>query len=619
MNKFSKKKEDRRRFESRKREANIPNSSQIKKDYNKVSHGVFVFTKSLTVAELAKELGVSASDIIKKLFMKKKMVTINQYLDDDTIGEICLDFNFDFEKKDVVNEEDFEKFEFKDDPKDLVARPPVVTIMGHVDHGKTTLIDAIRNSNLAGNEFGGISQEIGAYQKVFEGKKITFIDTPGHEAFSAMRARGASVTDIVVLVVAADDGVMPQTLEAIDHAKAANVPMIIAVNKIDLPGANPDKVLMQLMEHGVIAEKYGGTTMSCEISAKKKIGIENLLEEILLQGEMLELKANPRRYAFGTVLEAELDKGGGPKANLLVQNGTLKSSDYIVVGTTYGKVRRMTNEFKQTLKEAGPSTPVSVIGLNEVPLAGDHFMAFPTEKQAREIAEKRNVKKVAEERAQSNGVTSLDELYSKINEGKMVQINIVLKTDSTGSAEAVKAALEKLNNDQVKINIIRAAAGAITESDILLAEASQAILYGFNVRPTSFIKEKAKEDHVEIRLQRIIYALIEEMEDAIKGKMKKEEVESALGQAEVREVFKVSKVGTIAGCMVTEGEIKMDASLRVLRDQQIIYESTVESLKRFKDDAKEVKAGFECGIKVAKFDDIHVGDVLECYEMVEKK
>jgi translation initiation factor IF-2 len=514
MNKFSKKKEDRRRFESRKREANIPNSSQIKKDYNKVSHGVFVFTKSLTVAELAKELGVSASDIIKKLFMKKKMVTINQYLDDDTIGEICLDFNFDFEKKDVVNEEDFEKFEFKDDPKDLVARPPVVTIMGHVDHGKTTLIDAIRNSNLAGNEFGGISQEIGAYQKVFEGKKITFIDTPGHEAFSAMRARGASVTDIVVLVVAADDGVMPQTLEAIDHAKAANVPMIIAVNKIDLPGANPDKVLMQLMEHGVIAEKYGGTTMSCEISAKKKIGIENLLEEILLQGEMLELKANPRRYAFGTVLEAELDKGGGPKANLLVQNGTLKSSDYIVVGTTYGKVRRMTNEFKQTLKEAGPSTPVSVIGLNEVPLAGDHFMAFPTEKQAREIAEKRNVKKVAEERAQSNGVTSLDELYSKINEGKMVQINIVLKTDSTGSAEAVKAALEKLNNDQVKINIIRAAAGAITESDILLAEASQAILYGFNVRPTSFIKEKAKEDHVEIRLQRIIYALIEEMEDA---------------------------------------------------------------------------------------------------------
>jgi translation initiation factor IF-2 len=619
MNKFSKKKEDRRRFESRKREANIPNSSQIKKDYNKVSHGVFVFTKSLTVAELAKELGVSASDIIKKLFMKKKMVTINQYLDDDTIGEICLDFNFDFEKKDVVNEEDFEKFEFKDDPKDLVARPPVVTIMGHVDHGKTTLIDAIRNSNLAGNEFGGISQEIGAYQKVFEGKKITFIDTPGHEAFSAMRARGASVTDIVVLVVAADDGVMPQTLEAIDHAKAANVPMIIAVNKIDLPGANPDKVLMQLMEHGVIAEKYGGTTMSCEISAKKKIGIENLLEEILLQGEMLELKANPRRYAFGTVLEAELDKGGGPKANLLVQNGTLKSSDYIVVGTTYGKVRRMTNEFKQTLKEAGPSTPVSVIGLNEVPLAGDHFMAFPTEKQAREIAEKRNVKKVAEERAQSNGVTSLDELYSKINEGKMVQINIVLKTDSTGSAEAVKAALEKLNNDQVKINIIRAAAGAITESDILLAEASQAILYGFNVRPTSFIKEKAKEDRVEIRLQRIIYALIEEMEDAIKGKMKKEEVESALGQAEVREVFKVSKVGTIAGCMVTEGEIKIDASLRVLRDQQIIYESTVESLKRFKDDAKEVKAGFECGIKVAKFDDIHVGDVLECYEMVEKK
>ena len=600
------------------RESNIPTKKQSFSNLNKVNNGVFVFTKSLTVGELAKELNVNASDIIKKLFLQKKLVTINNYLDDETIGEICLEFGYDFKKQEIVNEEDFEKAEIQDKEEDLVERPAVVTIMGHVDHGKTTLIDAIRNSNLAAAEYGGISQEIGAYQKVINGKKITFIDTPGHEAFSAMRARGASVTDIVILVVAADDGVMPQTIEAIDHAKAANVPIIVAVNKMDVPGANPDRVLNGLMQHDVIAEKFGGDVLTCEISAKKKQNIDELLEDVLLQAEMLQLKANPKRYAIGTVLEAELDKGEGPKATLLVQNGTLFASDYVVVGTAYGKVRRMTNEHKQVIKEAGPGTPLSVIGLSEVPAAGDRFMAFPTEKQAKDIAEKRRLKKVEEERAKGNGVNSLDDLYSKINEGQLAQINIVLKADSTGSAEAVKASLEKLNNDQVKVNVIRSAAGAITESDILLAGASNAIIYGFNVRPSAMIRKKAEEEKVEIRLHRIIYALTEEMEDAIKGQMKKVEVEKVTGQAEVRNVFKVSKVGQIAGCMVTDGLIKSTNKVRILRDGAIIYEGEIESLKRFKDDAKEVKQGFECGIKIKNFNDISVGDIIEGYEMVEQ-
>lgn len=601
------------------RESNIPSKKSNSNSFNKINNGVFVFTKALTVGELAKELNINASDIIKKLFLQKKLVTINQYLDDETIGEICLEFGYDFKKEEIINEEDFEKAQIEDKEEDLKERPPVVTIMGHVDHGKTTLIDAIRNSNLVDSEVGGISQEIGAYQKTIDGKKITFIDTPGHEAFSAMRSRGASVTDIVVLVVAADDGVMPQTIEAIDHAKAAKVPIIVAINKTDLPQANPDRVLNELMEHDVIAEKFGGDVLTCEISAKKKNGINNLLEDILLQAEMLQLKANPKRYAIGTVLEAELDKGEGPKASLIVQNGTLYSNDFVVVGTTYGKMRRMTNEYKQVVKEAGPSTPVSVIGLSEVPLAGDRFMAFPTEKQAKDIAEKRRLKKVQEERAQNSGVTSLDDLYTKINEGQLTQINIVLKTDSTGSAEAVKGSLEKLNNDQVRVNIIRAAAGAITESDILLASASGAIIYGFNVRPSAVIRKKAEEERVEIRLHRIIYALTEEMEDAIKGKMKKEEVEKVTGQAEVRNVFKVSKVGEIAGCMVTDGSIKASSKCRILRDGTIVYEGSIESLKRFKDDAKEVKQGYECGIKILNFNDVHEGDIIEGYEMVEKE
>ena len=601
------------------REVNLPQSNQKTKDYAKVNNGVFVYTSSLTVSDLAKKLNVQPSDIIKKLFLQKKLVTINQYLDDDTIGELCLEYGYDFKKEEIVNEEDFEKVNLEEDPKDLVERPPVVTVMGHVDHGKTTLIDAIRNSNLAGAEFGGISQEIGAYQKAYKNKKITFIDTPGHEAFSAMRARGASVTDIVILVVAADDGVMPQTIEAIDHAKAAKVPIIVAINKIDAPGSNPNNVLEGLMAHDIIPEKYGGDVICCEVSAKNKTGIDDLLEAVLLQAEMLELKANPKRYAIGTVLEAELDKGEGPKATLLVQNGTLTANDYVVVGTTYCKVRRMTNEFSQVVKVATPATPVSVIGLSEVPLAGDHFMAFPSEKQAKEIAEKRRVKKVEEERKNAVGITSLDDVYKKINENSMTLINIVLKTDSTGSAEAVKASLEKLNSDKVKINVVRAAAGAITESDVLLASASKAIIYGFNVRPSAMIKKKAEEEHVEIRLQRIIYALIEEMQAAIKGMLKQEKVESVTGQAEVRSTFKLSKVGAIAGCYVTDGFIKRNNPCRILRDGAIMYEGKIDSLKRFKDDVKEVATGYECGIKIENYNDIKIGDIIEGYEMVEKE
>ena len=602
-----------------KREANIVSKNNKKNEANKVNGGVFVYTKALTVGELAKELNILPSEIIKYFFLNRKIVTINQTLDDDSIGEVCLQFGYDFKKEEIVAEEDFEKVKIEDDESLLKPRPPVVTVMGHVDHGKTTLIDAIRNSNLVAGEYGGISQEIGAYVKEFKGQKITFIDTPGHEAFSAMRARGASVTDIVVLVVAADDGVMPQTIEAIDHAKAANVPIIVAINKMDVPGANPEKVINELMQHDVIAEKYGGDVMTVEISAKKNIGIENLLDTILLEAEMLELKANPDRYAIGTVLEAELDPGCGPKATLLVQNGTLLSSDYAVVGTVYGKVRRMTNEHNKVLKSATPSIPVSIIGLSDVPLAGDSFMAFPTEKQAKDIASRRKNKKIEEERALNTNISSLDELFDKINEGQLAQINIILKTDSTGSAEAVKASLEKLNNDQVKINIIRAAAGAISESDILLASASNAIIYGFNVRPTAFVKNKAIEEKVEIRLHRIIYALIEEMEDAIKGHMKKEEVEKVLGQAEIRNVFKVSKVGNIAGCMVVDGVIKNTAKVRVLRDGSIIYEGDIDTLKRFKDDVKEVKQGFECGIKILNFNDVRENDIIEAYEITTKE
>ncbi|MBQ0008723.1 MAG: translation initiation factor IF-2, partial [Firmicutes bacterium] len=557
------------------RRANIPVNGQKNKDQgSKVNNGVFVYTRNMAVGELAKELNVNVNEIIKFLFLEKKMmVTINQTLDDETIGLICLQFGYDFKKEKIVSEENFEEVEIVDKPEDLKPRAPVVTIMGHVDHGKTTLIDAIRSSHLVDGEVGGISQAIGAYQKEINGQKITFLDTPGHEAFTAMRQRGAAVTDIVILVVAADDGVMPQTIEAIDHAKAADVPIIVAINKIDKEGANVERIKTELMSYDIIAEEYGGTNIVCEISAKKNIGIKELLENVLLVAEMGELKANPNRYAIGTVIEANLDKGEGPKATLLVQNGTLTFQDYVVVGTAYGKIRRMTNEYKKIVKEAKPSTPVVVIGLSEVPNAGDKFMAFPTEKQAKDIAEKRAMAKKAEDQS-AQAAASLEKIYSKITEsnGEVQDINIVLKADTTGSAEAVKASLDKLSNDQVHINVIHSSAGAITNNDVMLASASGAIIYGFNVRPTAMVSAKAEEAGVEIRLHRIIYALIEEMEAAMKGLYKKEKVESILGQAEVRTLIKISKVGTVAGSYVTSGVIKAGALVRVLRNGVITYE-----------------------------------------------
>ena len=599
------------------RETNVSTKVNADKVKTKVNGGVFTYTGAISVGELAKSLNIGAGEIIKFLFLQGKMITINTILDDDLIGTVCLEFGYDFEKKNIVAAENFEDLEINDDPSKLKERPPVVTIMGHVDHGKTTLIDAIRNSNLVAGEIGGISQEIGAYQKEIKGHKITFIDTPGHEAFTAMRSRGASVTDIVVLVVAADDGVMPQTIEAIDHAKAAGVPIIVAINKIDKPGADPERVKSELMQHDVISEDYGGDVICVEISAKQKKNIDGLLEAILTVSELAELKANPDRYAMGTVLEAKLDKNEGPKATLLIQNGTLKEGDFLVVGTSYGKARRMTNEFKKVLQTALPSTPVAVIGLSEVPLAGDRFMAFSLESEAKEIATKRKLIKESKERNQTSAA-SLEDLFNLAKEGKVQNINIIIKADSTGSAEAVKSSLEKLNNDEVRINIVRATSGAITESDVLLASASHAIIYGFNVRPDSKTRAKAEEEGVEIRLHRIIYALIEEIQAAMKGMLAPTLVESVTGQADVRKLFKVSKLGTIAGCMVVDGIIKANSPIRVIREGIVVYEGKLSSLQRGKDSVKEVKNGFECGMMIENFNDIKEGDIIEGYEMVKE-
>jgi len=599
------------------RVSNVPSSGQ-KLEKNQIHGGVFIYKGALTVAQLAKELNIPATDIIKFLFLNKKMATINATLDDETVGEVCLQFGFDFKKEKIVAEEDFEKLEIVDDPKNLKERPPVVTIMGHVDHGKTTLIDAIRSSHIAEGEVGGISQAIGAYQKEVKGKKITFIDTPGHEAFTAMRSRGASVTDIVILVVAADDGVMPQTREAIDHARAANVPIMVAINKIDKPGANPQKVRQELMALDIIPEELGGNNIFLEISAKKLIGIDALLENILVEAEMLELKANPDRYAYGTVLEAVLDKGEGPKATLLVQNGTLNNSDYVVVGAAYGKVRRMTNEYKKILKVAPPSTPVAITGLSEIPHAGDHFMAFAQESQARAIADKRRLVKQESERKGTSAL-SLDDLYNRIHEGDTQTINIIVKADNSGSAEAVKSSLEKIKVKGIKINIIRSTTGAITESDILLASASNAIVYGFNVRPDAVVRAKAVEEKVEIRLHRIIYALIEEIEAACKGMLKPEMIEQVTGQAEIRQIFKITNVGMVAGCMIVSGTVKNHSLCRLLRQGIIVYEGKIASIKRLKDEVKEAATGFECGITIENYTDYKEGDLIESYEMIAKK
>ncbi|MBA2873950.1 translation initiation factor IF-2 [Thermaerobacillus caldiproteolyticus] len=574
------------------------------------------FEGSLTVAELAKKLGREPSEIIKKLFMLGIMATINQDLDKDAIELVCADYGVEVEEKVVIDETEFESLEIVDDPADLVERPPVVTIMGHVDHGKTTLLDSIRNSKVTEQEAGGITQHIGAYQVVVNNKKITFLDTPGHEAFTTMRARGAKVTDIVVLVVAADDGVMPQTVEAINHAKAANVPIIVAVNKIDKPEANPDRVMQELMEHNLVPEEWGGDTIFCKLSAKTGEGIDNLLEMILLVSEVEEFKANPNRRATGTVIEAKLDKGRGPVATLLVQAGTLHVGDPIVVGSTYGRVRAMVNDTGRRVKEAGPSTPVEITGLNEVPQAGDRFMVFEDEKKARQIGEARAQKQLLEQRSVKARV-SLDDLFEQIKQGEMKELNIIVKADVQGSVEALAAALQKIEVEGVRVKIIHTGVGAITESDIILATASNAIVIGFNVRPDANAKRVAESEKVDIRLHRIIYKVIEEIEAAMKGMLDPEYEEKVIGQAEVRQTFKVSKVGTIAGCYVTDGKITRDSSVRLIRQGVVIYEGQIDTLKRFKDDVREVAQGYECGLTIKNFNDIKEGDVIEAYIMQE--
>lgn len=572
------------------------------------------FVGSLTVSELAKELGKEPSEIIKKLFMLGVMATINQELDKDSIELIAGEYGVEVEEEVVVDDTAFESLEIIDDEKDLQVRPPVVTIMGHVDHGKTTLLDSIRNTKVTAAEAGGITQHIGAYQVVVDEKKITFLDTPGHAAFTTMRARGAQVTDITILVVAADDGVMPQTIEAINHAKAAEVPIIVAVNKMDKEAANPDRVMQELMEHGLVAEEWGGETIFCKLSAISGEGIDQLLEMILLVSEVEELKANPNRRAAGTVVEAQLDKGRGSVATLLVQTGTLRVGDPIVVGNTFGRVRAMVNDIGRRVKEVGPSTPVEITGLNEVPLAGDRFLVFEDEKTARQIGEARAQKQLEQQRGEKSRV-SLDDLFEKIKQGEMKDLNLIVKADVQGSVEALAAALQKIDVEGVNVRIIHTGVGAITESDIILATASNAIVIGFNVRPDAGAKRTADVENVDIRLHRIIYKVIEEIESAMKGMLDPEFAEKIIGQVEVRQTFKVSKVGTIAGSYVTDGKITRNSGIRLIRDGIVIFEGEVDVLKRFKDDAKEVAQGYECGITIKNFNDIKEGDIIEAYVM----
>ena len=579
---------------------------------------VLEYTEGMNVADIAKKIYREPAEIIKKLFMMGVIVNQNQPLDKDTIELLATDYGIEPQEKVQVDIADIDKFFEAEEQieENLVSRPPVVTIMGHVDHGKTTLLDTLRHSRVTSGEAGGITQHIGAYQIDINGKPITFLDTPGHAAFTSMRARGASITDITILVVAADDGVMPQTVEAINHAKAAKVPIIVAVNKIDKPGANPQHVMQELSEHELIPEAWGGDTIFVEISAKFGQNIEELLEMILLVAEVEDLKADPTQRAIGTVIEARLDKGKGPVATLLVQQGTLHVGDPIVVGNTFGRVRVMTNDLGRRDKAAGPATPVEITGLNDVPQAGDRFVTFEDEKTARAAGEERAKRALMEQRASSSRVT-LDNLFESLKEGELKEVNVIIKADVQGSAEALAASLKKIDVEGVRVNIVHSAVGAINESDVTLAAASNAIIIGFNVRPTPQAKQQAEAEEVDIRLHRIIYKAIEEIETAMKGMLDPEFEEKITGQMIVRETYKVSKVGTIAGCYVTEGSIRRDSGVRVIRDGIVIYEGKLASLKRFKDDVKEVKLGFECGAMIEKFNDVKVDDVIEGYVMEE--
>lgn len=574
---------------------------------------------NMTVGETAKLLHKDASEVIKKLIFLGVMATINQELDLDTIQLLASEFKVEVEIKIPVEEDRFETVEEVDDEADLKTRPPVVTIMGHVDHGKTTLLDAIRSTNVTSGEAGGITQHIGAYQVEINSKKITFLDTPGHEAFTTMRARGAEVTDITIIVVAADDGVMPQTVEAINHAKAANCPIIVAVNKIDKPGANPDKVKQELTEYELVPEEWGGDTIFVNLSAKQRTNLEELLEMILLVAEVNDYKANPDKRARGTVIEAELDKGRGPVVRLLVQHGTLKVGDAFVAGNCFGRVRAMVNDKGRRLKEAGPSTPVEITGLTEVPLAGDPFMGFEDERKARSIAEKRAITQRQSELNANTRVT-LDDLFKHIKDGEIKDLNVIIKGDVQGSVEALKGSLAKIEVEGVRVKIIHSGVGALTESDIILAAASNAIVIGFNVRPDNQAKLTAEQEKVDVRLHRVIYSVIEEIEQAMKGMLDPEYRENVIGHAEVRNIFKINKMA-IAGCMVTSGKITRAAEVRVIREGIVIFEGKIDSLKRFKDDAKEVAQGYECGITIERFNDIKELDIIEAFvmEAVERK
>ena len=582
----------------------------------------FEYTEGMTVAEIAKRIKREPAEIVKKLFLMGVMATQNQSLDSDTIELLMVDYGIEAHKKVEVDEADIERF-FADEgylnPDEMVERAPVVTIMGHVDHGKTTLLDTLRNSRVATGEAGGITQHIGAYQIVENGKKITFLDTPGHAAFTSMRARGASITDITILIVAADDGVMPQTIEAINHSKAAGVPIIVAINKIDKPGANPERVIGELAEHGIISTAWGGDCEFVEISAKFGKNIDELLETVLLVAEMEELKADPTVRAIGTVIEARLDKGKGPVATLLVQQGTLHVQDPIVVGNTFGRVRAMVNDLGRRVKVAEPSTPVSITGLNDVPMAGDHFAVYEDEKAARAAGEERAKRALLKQRQVTQRV-SLENLFDTLKAGQVKTVNVIIKADVQGSVEALAASLLlKIDVEGVKVSVVHSAVGAINESDVTLAEASKAFIIGFNVRPTPQAREQAEADEVEIRLHSIIYKVIEEVEDAMKGMLDPEYKEKIIGEALIRETFKVSKVGTIGGFMVTNGKITRDANARVIRDGVVIFDGKLASLKHFKDDVKEIGNGQEGGLRIENYNDIKVDDVIEAYVMEEIK
>ena len=610
---FSKKNDD---FARQKKEM-YKHKEKLQSNVSTADDTIVLYTDGMSVADFANVLGLSVAEVIKKLMSLGKIMNLNAMIDFETAEIVALDYGKTLKKDTTRDETNFEELEIIDNESDLVARPPVITIMGHVDHGKTTLLDTIRKTNVASGEAGGITQHIGAYQIIYNDRPITFIDTPGHAAFTEMRARGASVTDIVIIIVAADDGVMPQTKEAIDHAKAAGVPIVVAVNKIDKPNANPDRVMTEMSQNGITPDVWGGDTLFVNISAKTGEGIPELLDNLLLIADMQELKANPNRYASGTVIESKMDKSLGVVSTVLIQNGTLRLGDAVVVGNYAGKIRTLKNDKGENLTLATPSMPVSITGISESPSAGDKFMAFENEKKAKDISDKRLIE-ARKKSMYTNTSVSLDDLFGRIEAGAK-EINVILKADVKGSEEAVKNSLLKLDVEGIRVNVIRSSIGAISESDIVLASASNALIIGFNIRPNNKIVEYAKEKGVDIRLYNIIYKVVEEMEAAMRGKLDPEYEEKVLGQAEVRKLFKFSKVGTIAGSYVTDGIIRRDAKARVIRDGIVIYDGNINSIAREKDQVKEVKQGLECGITIENFNDIKENDIIEAYEVVEVK